>query len=311
VGMPLTAGETLCAVDAPVVLAPIVPPEPVVRVAIEANTAADRARLGMALARMTASDPSLRLESDGETGQTLLAGMGQLHLEISAERLATEHRVAVTMGRPLVAYRTTVRRVVRRELRHVKQDGGPGQWAHVVIEVGPAARGAGVVFEDRIRGGAIPREYIRGVEAGVRAAASAGVDGYPIVDIHVALLDGAIHSNDSSELAFEIAGGKALREAVADAEPCVLEPVMLLEVTTPEAHVGAVVGDVSRRGGQPLGIDIREATGDRVIRAELPLAQTFGYAGALSGLTHGRGRFTLTPLRYDRVPEARAKLLVA
>jgi elongation factor G len=310
VGLPLTGGETICAPDAPVVLEAITAPEPVMRVAIEAKTSADREKLGVALGRMVAADPSLRIESDPETGQTLLAGMGQLHLEIAVERLETEHRVAVTTGRPLVAYRSTLGRTVRHEMRHVKQTGGPGQWAHVVLEVGPAERGAGVVFEDRIRGGAIPREYIRGVEAGVREAASHGLlGGYPAVDVRVALIDGATHTNDSSELAFKIAGALAFRAAAAAAEPCLLEPVMALEVTCPEDLVGAVVGDLGRRGGQVLGMDVREADGDRVVHAEVPLAQTFGYAGALSGLTHGRGRFTLEPLRYEPVPGARARAL--
>ena len=312
VGLPLTGGETICAPDAPVVLEAITAPEPVVRVAIEAKTAADREKLGVALGRMAAADPSLRIESDPETGQTLLAGMGQLHLEIAVERLETEHRVEVTTGRPLVAFRSTLRRTVRHELRHVKQTGGPGQWAHVVLEVGPAERGAGVVFEDRIRGGAIPRDYVRGVEAGVRDAAANGLlGGHPVVDVRVVLVDGATHTNDSSELAFKIAGGLAFRAAAADAEPCLLEPVMLLEVTCPDEHVGAVVGDLGRRGGQVLGLDVREADGDRIVRAEVPLAQSFGYAGALSGLTHGRGRFVLEPLRYEQVPAARAKALVA
>jgi elongation factor G len=308
VGLPLTGGETICAPNAPVVLEAIAAPEPVMRVAIEAKAAADRERLGVALGRMTAADPSLRIESDPETGQTLLAGMGQLHLEIAAERLETEHRVAVATGRPLVAFRSTVRRTVRHELRHVKQSGGPGQWAHVVVELGPAERGAGVVFEDRIRGGAVPREYIRGVEAGVREAAANGLlGGHPVVDVRVVLLDGATHANDSSELAFKIAGSLAFRAAAAEAEPCLLEPVMLLEVGCPDDHVGAVVGDLGRRGGQVLGMEVR---GDvHVIRAEVPLAETFGYAGALNGLTRGRGRFTLEPLRYELVPAPRAKLL--
>ncbi|HEY0989626.1 MAG TPA: elongation factor G [Kofleriaceae bacterium] len=308
VGMPLAGGETVCAPGAPVVLEAIVAPEPVVRVAIEARTSADRERLGVALGRMVAADPSLRIESDGETGQTLLAGMGQLHLEIAVERLETEHRVRVRAGRPLVAYRSTVRRVVRRELRHVKQSGGPGQWAHVVLEVGPAERGAGVVFEDRIRGGAIPREFVRGVEAGVREAAANGLlGGHPVVDVRVTLVDGATHSNDSSELAFKIAGALAFRAAAEDAEPCLLEPVMLLEVTCHDEHVGAVVGDIGRRGGQVVGMEVREVDDARVVRAEVPLAQSFGYAGALSGLTHGRGRFTLEPLRYEEVPPGRAR----
>jgi len=308
VGLPLSGGETICAPEAPVVLEAITAPEPVMRVAIEARTSADREKLGVALGRMVAADPSLRIESDPETGQTLLAGMGQLHLEIAVERLETEHRVAVTTGRPLVAFRSTLRRVVRRELRHIKQTGGPGQWAQVTLEVGPAERGAGVVFEDRIRGGAIPREYVRGVESGVRAAAATGLlGGYPVVDVRVVLLDGATHVNDSNEAAFEVAGAMAFRAAAADAEPCLLEPVMLLEVSCPEAHVGAVVGDLGRRGGQVLGLDVREPDGERVVRAEVALAQSFGYAGALSGLTHGRGRFTLEPLRYEPVPAARAR----
>jgi len=312
IGLPLAGGETICAPDAPVVLEAITAPEPVVRVAIEANTSADREKLGVALTRMAAADPSLRIESDPETGQTLLAGMGQLHLEIAVERLETEHRVAVSTGRPLVAFRSTLRRTVRHELRHVKQTGGPGQWAHVVLEVGPAERGAGVVFEDRIRGGAIPREYVRGVETGVRDAAAHGLlGGHPVVDVRVVLVDGSTHTNDSSELAFKIAGALAFRAAAAEAEPYLLEPVMRLEVTCPEQHVGAVVGDIGRRGGQVLGLDVREPDGDRVVRAEVPLARTFGYAGALSGLSHGRGRFVLEPLRYERVPDARAAAVAA
>ncbi|HEU0035873.1 MAG TPA: elongation factor G [Kofleriaceae bacterium] len=312
IGLPLTGGETLCAVEAPVVLEAIRAPEPIVRVAVEARTSADREKLGVALGRMVAADPSLRLETNEDTGQTLLAGMGQLHLEIAVERLATEHHVEVTTGRPLVAYQTSLRRGVRVDYRHVKQSGGPGQWAHVVLEVGPNERGGGVVFEDRIKGGAIPREYIRGVEAGVRAAARDGlaVDpfrGHPVVDVRVVLVDGQTHPNDSSELAFHVAGAMAFRDGAAKAEPCLLEPVMHLEVTCPEEHLGAVVGDVGRRRGQVLGMDMRDH--DRVVHAEVPLAEAFGYAGALSGLTHGRGRFTLEPARYDVVPDAVTRTL--
>ncbi len=308
IGMPLASGETLCDPDAPVVLEAIRTPDPVVRVAVEAETASDREKLGVALGRMVGADPSLRLETNAETGQTLLAGMGQLHLEIAVERLASEHRVQVTTGRPLVAYRATLLRVARQTYRHAKQTGGPGQFAQIVLEVGPAERGAGVVFEDRIKGGAIPREFIRGVEAGARAAASDGVvDGYPIVDVRIALVDGLTHPNDSSELAFQIAGRFGFRAAAAEAGVAVLEPIMHLEVACPEAEVGAVVGDLGRRGGIVLGLDAR---GDeRVVKAEVPLAATFGYAGALGGLTHGRGRFTLEPARYERVPEPRARAL--
>ncbi len=319
VGMPLAGGETVCAPEAPLVLEPIRTPDPVVRVAVEAKTAADREKLGVALGRMVAADPSLRLETNEDTGQSLLAGMGQLHLEIAVQRLAEEHRVEVTTGRPLVAYRATLRRTVRREYRHVKQSGGPGQWAHVVLEVGPAERGAGVVFEDRIRGGAIPREYIRGVEAGVRGAATDGLAdprlaGHPVVDVRVVLVDGATHVNDSSELAFQIAGRLGFREAAAAADPCLLEPIMRLDVTCPEELVGAVVGDVTRRRGSVLGLDAGrggEGYEVRVVRAEVPLAETFGYAGALSALTHGRGRFTLEPAHYAQVPDSVARAIGA
>lgn len=308
IGLPLSSGETLCAPEHPVVLEAITAPEPVVRVSLEARTAADREKLALALGRMTAADPSLRLETDAETGETLLAGMGQLHLEIAAERLEAEHRVAVRMGKPRVAYRSTVSRAVRHEVRHIKQRGGPGQWAHVVVELAPGERGSGVVFEDRTKGGVIPREYVRGVERGVREAAANGLlGGHPAVDLRLALVDGAVHANDSSELAFHVAGALAFREAAERAEPCLLEPVMLLEVSCPDAHVGAVVGDLGRRGGQVLGLEAR-GDDERAVRAEVPLAEMFGYAGSLSGMTHGRGRFTLEPLRYQAVPVARRKL---
>jgi len=275
---------------------------------VEAKHSEDRERLGIALGRMIAADPSLRIESDSETGQTLLAGMGQLHLEIAIERLAMEHGVVVSTGKPLVAYHSTLRKMVKTEYRHVKQGGGPGQWAHVVLEVGPTARGTGFVFEDRIKGGAITREYIRGVERGVRDAMEYGLlGGHRVVDVRVTLLDGEMHSNDSSELAFQTAGLFAFRQAAAQAEPVLLEPVMLLEVTCPEPDVGTVIGDVGRRRGQVLGIEARND--DRVVRAEVPLAESFGYADALGSLTHGRGRFTLEPARYDMVPESVMKAI--
>lgn len=301
IGMPLSGGETICAVDAPVVLEAIRAPEPVMRVAIEPKTAADRDKLGVALGRMVAADPSLRLETDAETGQTLLAGMGQLHLDIAVERLALEHRVHVVAGKPLVAYRSTLRRKARVEYRHDKQSGGPGEWAHIVLEVGPAERGAGLVFEDRIRGGSIFREEVKGVENGVRAAMSDGlVDGHPVVDIHVVLVDGQRHVNDSSEQAFFKAARFGFRKAAELAEPVVLEPVMHLEVTCGESSVGTVVGDIARRRGQVLALDQRGGD-ERIVKAEVPLAETFGYANALGAMTHGRGRFTLEPARYEPV----------
>ncbi|HEY1811135.1 MAG TPA: elongation factor G [Kofleriaceae bacterium] len=297
IGLPLVGGETLCDPDAPVVLEAIVAPEPVVRVAIEPKRSADRERFGVALGRMVAADPSLRLESDPETGQTLLAGMGQLHLDVRAEQLATEYGVEVATGKPLVAYRSTIMRKARVDYRHVKQTGGPGQWAHVVLEVEPAV---GFTFVDRIKGGAIPREYIRGVEAGVRAAMSDGLlGGHPVVDVRVTLIDGSIHEQDSSELAFSIAAKKAFAVAALEAGPALLEPIMQLEVTCGDDDVGAVVGDLARRRGQVTDLEVR--AGERVVRGDVPVAETFGYASALGGLTHGRGRFTLEPSRYARM----------
>jgi elongation factor G len=229
--------------------------------------------------------------------------MGQLHLEIAVERLASEHRVAVRASPPKVAYRSTVRNWVRQAHRHVKQTGGPGQWAHVVIELGPAERGAGLLFEDHVHGGAIPREFVAAVQKGVTDAASAGVvAGYPVTDVVVRLVDGATHAQDSSELAFKVAGEAAFKVAAKQAAPCLLEPWMTLEVVAGEADIGTVVADLQRRRGRVQSLDVR-ADGDvRVLKAVVPLAEAFGYAGALSGLTHGRGRFTLEPTGYEPVP---------
>ena len=297
---PLAGGETLAAVTHPIVLEAITAPEPVVRVAIEAKHAAEREMLSLEISRMIAADPSLRIESDRETGETLLAGMGQLHLDIAVERLAAEHKLVVTTGKPRVAYRTTVTRTARHELRYAKQTGGPGQFAQVLIEVGPAAPGSGLVFEDRIKGGAIPKNFIKAVEAGVRGAMADGLlGGHPVVDVHVVLLDGAIHEKDSKEPAFQIAGSLAFKAAAAEAAPIMLEPIMLLEVTCPDEEVGTVIGDLGRRRGEVLSHDTRGS--DHVVRAEVPLAETFGYANALGGLTHGRGRFVLEPARYAPV----------
>jgi len=294
--------------DAPHVLEPIRAPEPVVRVAVEPKSARDREKLGVAIGRMAAADPSLRVATDEDTGQLLLAGMGQLHLEIAVERLLGEHDVSVTTGAPRVAYRSTLRKLVRHTQRHVKQGGGPGQWAQLTLEVGPAERGAGLIFEDRTKGGVIPREYIVGVEKGVREAMDRGLlGGHPVVDVRIAVIDGATHVQDSSELAFKVAGALAFRAAAELAEPCLLEPLMLLEVTCPESVIGAVVGDVNRRRGVVLSLAARGE--DRVLRAEVPLAEMFGYAGSLGGLSHGRGRFTLEPARYQPLPDALARAL--
>ncbi|HEX5062766.1 MAG TPA: elongation factor G [Kofleriaceae bacterium] len=297
---PLANGETLTDPARPIVLEAITAPEPVMRVSIEAKNAAEREKLSLVLSRMIAADPSLRIETDRETGESLLAGMGQLHLDIAIERLEKEHNLVVATGQPKVAYRSTITRTARHELRYAKQNSGPGQFAQVLIEVGPAAPGSGLVFEDRIKGGAIPKPFIKAVEAGVRGAMADGLlGGHPVVDVRVVLLDGAIHERDSNEPAFRIAGSLAFKAAAAEAGPIMLEPIMLLEVTCPEDEVGAVIGDIGRRRGEVLALDSRGA--DRVVRAEVPLAETFGYASVLGGLTHGRGHFTLEPTRYAPV----------
>ncbi len=298
---PLTGGDTLSDPARPITLEAITAPAPIVHVAIEPSTRDDCERLPLALQRMIAADPSLRVTTDADTGQTLLAGMGQLHLDIAVERLAGEHGVAVASGRPRVAYRSTLAGAATHTHRHVKQSGGPGQFAVVTIAIAPAPRDAGLVFTDQTRGGVVPRPFAAAVERGVRDAMADGLcGGHPVVDVTVALLDGETHAKDSSELAFQVAGRAAFHAAAAAAQPIVLEPVMRLEVTCADGDVGAVVGDVGRRRGAVLGLDVR---GDaRVVRAELPLAESFGYAGALSALTHGRGRFVLEPAGYAPVP---------
>jgi elongation factor G len=297
-GTPIAGGETLCDPAHVVALERIVAPEPVVQVALEPVARDDRDRLPLALSRMIAADPSLRLSTCGETGATLLAGMGQLHLDIAVERLAGEHGVRVVAGQPRVAYRSTLRATGRVEYRHVKQSGGPGQFAVVVLEVAPAERGAGLVFVDATRGGVVPASYAAAVEDGVREAMQRGFD-HPLVDVAVTLVDGAIHAKDSSELAFKIAGERGFKAAAEQAGVVVLEPVARLEVSCPDSDVGVVVGDIGRRRGQVLGLQPRGE--DRVVSAELPLAESFGYAGSLSSMTHGRGRFVLTPERYQVV----------
>jgi len=297
----LSTGDTLADPTRPIALEPVTAPEAVMRVAVEPRTRVDRDRLPKALARLRLADPSLRVLADPETGQTLLAGMGQLHLEIAVSRLRTEHGVTVDVGAPRVAYRETVGSRARVDETLRKQTGGPGLFAHVVMEVEPAEPGEGLVFEDRIRGGAIPREYVSGVRKGVEAAASCGALGHPVVDVRVVLLDGSTHPNDSSEHAFALCAEQAFRRALGEAGPVRLEPLVRLEVTVPEAHVGDVIGDLSARRGRIVGME----TERDVVRldAEAPLAALFGYAADLGSLARGRGTHHLELARYAPVPE--------
>ncbi len=298
-----TTGDTLCDEAAPIVLEAIQFPEPVISVAVEPKTKADSDRLSAALAKLAEEDPSFRVRFDPETGQTLIAGMGELHLEIITDRLVREFKVEAHVGRPQVAYKETLRQPARGEGRFVRQTGGRGQYGHAVIEVEPLPRGAGFEFVDRITGGVIPREYIKPVEEGIREAMESGVlAGYPVVDVRAVLVDGSYHEVDSSELAFKIAGSLAFKDAAQKAKPVLLEPVMRVEVTTPEAYMGDVLADLNARRGRIQSMEPRQ--GLRVITALVPLAEMFGYATELRSRTQGRAVYTMEFSHYEEVPAA-------
>ncbi len=296
-------GETLSAPDAPLALESITVPEAVVTLAVEAKSAGETDKLTAALARMAVEDPSLRVGVDDETGQTLLRGVGELHLEIVVERLRTEHHVEAVTGRPRVAYREALRGSARVDHRFARQNGGVGMFAHVVLEVEPAPREAGLVFEDVTRGGAVSAEFAQAVRRGVAGAMSKGVrDGRPVVDVRARLVDGSMHSVDSSALAFELAGSMAFQEAAVEAGLVVLEPVMAVEVLTPEEHLGEVLGSIQSRRGHVRDVGARGNVS--VVDADVPLASLFGYVGDLRGRTHGRASATIHFARYDVVPPA-------
>ncbi|NPV71770.1 MAG: elongation factor G [Firmicutes bacterium] len=296
-----TTGDTL-AVDAhPIVLEAMHFPVPVISVAIEPRTKADQDKLALALARLADEDPTFRTHTDPETGQTLISGMGELHLEIIVDRLLREFGAEAEVGKPQVAYKETVTRSVSAEGRYVKQTGGRGQYGHVEVEVEPLKRGSGFEFVDAVQGGAVPREFIPAVEAGVREAMESGViAGYPVVDARVTLTGGSYHEVDSSEVSFKIAGSMAFKNACQDANPVLLEPIMEAEVVVPEAYVGDVLGDLSARRGEVQGIERR--SGLQAIRALVPLAEMFGYATDLRSRTQGRGTYTMQFSQYRDVP---------
>jgi elongation factor G len=296
-------GDTLCDPEAPVVLESLGVMEPVVQLAVEARSPAELAKLEEGLHRLAAEDPSLRVGVDPESGQVLLSGMGELHLEVVVSRLLTEYGVEARVGQPKVAYRDTLRRQVRQEYRHVRQTGGPGQYARVVLDVGPAPRGAGLVFVDDTRGGNIPRELVPAIEKGVAGAMARGVrDGVPLVDVEVRLVDGDTHVKDSTPQAFAMAGSLALQEAARSAGVLGLEPVMEVEVTTPEEYVGEVLGDLSARRGRVLGMEARGVV--RVVSARVPMANLFGYVNGLRGRTQGRAQASMRLGAYEPVPES-------
>ncbi len=304
-------GHTLCHPDHPIILESMEFPEPVIAVAIEPKTRADQDKLAQGLAKLSEEDPTFRVRTDPETNQTIISGMGELHLEIIVDRLRREFRVGANIGRPQVAYRETiVGSAAKVEGRFVRQTGGRGQYGHVVINVEPAPKGAGFVFEDRIVGGRIPREFIRPVEQGMRDAMSSGtVAGYPLIDIKVELVDGSSHDVDSSEMAFRIAGSIALKEGVRRARPVLLEPVMDVEVVTPGDYMGDIMGDLSSRRGRVGGMTERD--GARVIGASVPLGEMFGYSTSLRSMSQGRAVYTMQFSHYDQVPRSKSVEIVA
>jgi elongation factor G len=312
VGLKVTStGDTLCDQSQPIILESMVFPEPVIRVAIEPKTKADEDKLSVSLQRLADEDPTFRVQSDEETGQTIISGMGELHLEIIVDRLLREFNVDANVGKPQVAYRETVKKTVEKaEGRFVRQTGGRGQYGHAIIKLEPNTPGEGYAFENRIVGGVIPRDYISAVDEGIQEAMSTGVlAGYPVVDIKVALLDGSYHEVDSSDMAFKIAGSLAFKNAAQKAQPVLLEPVMSVEVVTPADFMGDVMGDLSSRRSHIDGMEPRGAA--QVIRATTPLSTMFGYATSLRSVTQGRATFTMQFKQYAEVPAAIAAEIVA
>jgi elongation factor G len=307
-----TTGDTLCEQAKPVILESMSFPAPVINVAIEPRTKGDQDKLGMAIQRLAEEDPTFQVRTDEETGQTIISGMGELHLEVLVDRMRREYKVEANIGRPQVAYRETVRKKVEKiEYTHKKQTGGAGQYAKVMINLEPTGGdGGGYEFENKITGGRVPREYIPSVDAGCQEAAEFGVlAGYPMVDVKVTLTDGAYHEVDSSELAFKIAGSMAFKKASGYADPVLLEPVMAVEVRTPELYMGEVIGDLNSRRGQIQAME--ERSGARVVKATVPLSEMFGYVGDLRSRTQGRADYSMQFDSYAEVPPSIAKEIIA
>ena len=306
----VVTGDTICAENAPVVLESIDFPAPVIQLAIEPKTKTDQERLGMAIGKLVQEDPTLRVSTDQETGQTILAGMGELHLEIIVDRMKREFSVDANVGKPQVAYRETIRKAAEGQYRHIKQSGGRGQYGDVWLRVEPVAPGSEFEFVNGIVGGSVPREYVPAVEKGVREALEGGVlAGFPIENIKVTLFDGSYHDVDSSEMAFKIAASMCFKEVVRKAKLILLEPVMAVEVVVPEQYMGDVIGDLNSRRGRIEGMELRG--GSQIIKSSVPLAEMFGYATDLRSKTQGRGSFTMHFNRYDETPAAIAEEIVS
>jgi elongation factor G len=306
----VSTGDTLCDPDHPIILESMTFPEPVIEVAIEPKTKADQDKMAVALTRLAEEDPTFRVYTDEESGQTRIAGMGELHLDVLVDRMTREFRVGANIGRPQVSYRETIRRPADGVGRFVRQTGGRGQYGHVVLRLEPLEKGKGYEFVDRIVGGVIPKEFIKAVDQGIREALATGpYAGYPMIDVRAIVYDGSYHEVDSSEMAFKIAASMAVKDAVAKADPVILEPIMRVEVTLPEEFLGDVIGDLNSRRGHVEGMDTRGST--RVIRAFVPLAEMFGYATDLRSMTQGRASYSMELSHYAEVPGNIAQELVA
>ncbi|MDY0341685.1 MAG: elongation factor G, partial [Coriobacteriia bacterium] len=306
-----TTGDTLCAEDAPVLLESMEFPDPVIDIAIEPKTKAEQEKLGTALAKLSEEDPTFRVHTDEETGQTIIAGMGELHLEVIVDRLLREFRVEANVGKPQVAYRETAGKTVTEvHGKFVRQTGGRGQYGHVVLNLMPQQPGEGYLFENKIVGGSIPKEYIPSVDKGIQEAITTGVlAGYPVVDIKVQLVDGSYHDVDSSEMAFKIAGSMGIKEALRKSGPVILEPVMAVDVDTPEEFMGDVMGDLSSRRGHIEGMEPRGSS--QIVHGKVPLANMFGYATDLRSRTQGRAAYSMQFKAYEPVPKSIADEIVA
>ena len=304
-----TTGDTLCDEEHPIILESMVFPEPVIRVAIEPKTKAGQEKMGIALAKLAEEDPTFRTYTDQETGQTIIAGMGELHLEIIVDRLLREFKVEANVGAPQVAYKETIRKAVEQDTKYARQSGGKGQYGHVKIRVEPNEAGKGYEFINAVVGGSIPKEYIPAVDAGIQGAMEAGVlAGYPVVDVKVTLYDGSYHEVDSSEMAFKIAGSMAFKEACRKANPVILEPIMKVSVNVPDEYMGVVIGDITARRGNILGQITR--TGSVQVDANVPLAEMFGYATDLRSKTQGRGNYSMEPSHYSELPKSKAEEII-
>ncbi|QSO47985.1 elongation factor G [Alicyclobacillus mengziensis] len=305
-----TTGDTLCDEKNLVILESMEFPDPVISISVEPKTKADQDKMGVALGKLTEEDPTFRTYTDQETGQTIISGMGELHLEIIVDRLKREFKVEANTGKPQVAYKESVTQRVEQEAKFVRQSGGRGQYGHVKIILEPLERGSGYVFENKVVGGAIPKEYIPAVDEGIKEALQSGIQaGYPVLDVKATLFDGSYHDVDSSEMAFKIAGSMAFKQAAVKAGPVILEPIMKVEITVPEEYMGDIMGDVNSRRGRVEGMDARANA--RVIRGFVPLAEMFGYSTSLRSRTQGRGTFSMEFHSYEEVPKSIAQEIIA